>query len=122
MQFEEYALRLNVGDYASRSKAKAKSQRRDSASSSTRTIRIGERTWTDVEPRDYPISDYEVSKKLIRPSVMEVYPAKVMEQLNSGESKTIFRNISCIVIIDLTKSGRKAWREEEETRKIPVLY
>ena len=40
-----------------------------------------------------------------------------MEQLNSGESKTIFRNISCIVIIGLTKSGRKAWREEEETRK-----
>ena len=66
VQFEEYALRLNAGDFASRSKAKAKPQRRDSASSSTRTIRIGERTWTDVEPGDYPISDYEVSKKLIR--------------------------------------------------------
>ena len=41
MQFEEYALRLNAGDFASRSKAKAKPQRRDSASSSTRTIPIG---------------------------------------------------------------------------------
>ena len=40
-----------------------------------------------------------------------------MEQLNSGESKTIFRNMSCIVIIGLTKSGRAAWQEEEETRK-----
>ena len=40
-----------------------------------------------------------------------------MERLNSGESKTIFRNISCIVIIGLTTSGRKAWQEEEETRK-----
>ena len=40
-----------------------------------------------------------------------------MKRLNSGESKTIFRNISCIVIIDLTKSGRKAWQEEEERRK-----
>ena len=41
-----------------------------------------------------------------------------MERLNSGESKTIFRNISCIVITGLTKSGRKAWQEEEEeTRK-----
>ena len=40
-----------------------------------------------------------------------------MERLNSGESKNIFRNISCIVIIGLTKSGRKAWQEEEETRK-----
>ena len=48
---------------------------------------------------------------------MEVYTEKTMERLNSGESKTIFRNISCIVIIGLTKCGRKAWQEEEETRK-----
>ena len=40
-----------------------------------------------------------------------------MERLNSGELKTIFRNISCIVIIGLTISGRAAWQEEEETRK-----
>ena len=65
MQFEEDALRLNAGDFASRSKAKAKPQRRDSASSSTRTIPIRERIWTDVEPGEYPISDYDVSKKLI---------------------------------------------------------
>ena len=65
MQFEEYALRLNASDFASRSKAKAKPQRRESASSSTRTILIGERIWTDVEPGEYSLSDYEVSKKLI---------------------------------------------------------
>ena len=65
VQFEEYALRLNASDFASRSKAKTKPQRRYSASSSTRTIPIGERTWTDVEPREYSISDHEVSKKLI---------------------------------------------------------
>ena len=65
-QLEEYALRLNASDFASRSKAKAKPQRRESAGSSTRTIPIGERTWTDVEPGEYSISDYEVSKKLIR--------------------------------------------------------
>ena len=54
--------------------------------------------------------------------VMEVYPEKVMERLNSGESKTIFRNISCIVIIGLKKSGRKAWQEEEEeTRKDTII-
>ena len=50
MQFEEYALRLHAGDFASLSKAKAKPQKRDSVGSSTRTIPIGERTWTDVEP------------------------------------------------------------------------
>ena len=33
---------------------------------------------------------------------------KMMEQFNSGELKKIFRNISCIVIIGLTTSGRKA--------------
>ena len=40
-----------------------------------------------------------------------------MEQLNSGELKTIFKNISCIVIIGLTTGGRKAWQEKEEARK-----
>ena len=65
MQFEDYALRLNASDFASRSKAKAKPQRRDPASSSTRIIPIGERTWTDIEPQDYSPTDYSVSKKLI---------------------------------------------------------
>ena len=49
--------------------------------------------------------------------VMAVYPEKTMERLSSGESKTIFRNTFCIVIIGLTTIGRKAWQEEEETRK-----
>ena len=65
MQFEEYALRSNASDFASRSKAKAKPQRRDSASSSTRTIPIGKRIWTDVEPGKYSLHDCPVSKKLI---------------------------------------------------------
>ena len=64
VQFEEYALRLNASDFASRSKAKAKPQKRDSASSSTRTFPIGERTWTDVEPGKYSLSDSSVLKKL----------------------------------------------------------
>ena len=62
VQFEEYALKLNASDFACRSKAKAKPQRREPAGSSTRTIPIEERTWTDVEPGEYSISDYEVSK------------------------------------------------------------
>ena len=65
IQFEEYALELNAGDFASRSKAKAKPQKRDFASSSTRTIPIRERSWTDVEPGKQSISDYSVSMKLI---------------------------------------------------------
>ena len=65
VQFEEYALKLNAGDFVCRSKAKAEPQGRESASSSTRTVPVGERIWTDVEPGEYSISDYEVSKKFI---------------------------------------------------------
>ena len=45
---------------------------------------------------------------------MEVYLETKMVRLNSGEEKTIFRLISCIVIIGLIISGRAAWQEEEE--------
>ena len=61
VQFEEYALKLNASDFACRSRAKAKPQRREPrrepAGSSTRTIPIGERIWTDVEPGKYYFSD-----------------------------------------------------------------
>ena len=56
---------MNAGDFASRSEAKAKPQKRDFASSPRRTIPIRERTWTDVEPGKQSPSDYPVSKKLI---------------------------------------------------------
>ena len=64
VQLEEYALKLDAKDFACRSKAKAKPQRRQTAGSSTTTIPIGETIWTDVEPGEYSISDYEVSKKV----------------------------------------------------------
>ena len=63
MQFEDYVLRLNASDFASRSKAKVKPQRRTSASSSTKTLHIGERTWTDIERQEYSPTDYPVSKQ-----------------------------------------------------------
>ena len=34
-------------------------------SSSTKTVPIGERTWTDIEPQDYSSIDYPMSKQLI---------------------------------------------------------
>ena len=49
MKFEEFALKTNVLAFASRSKAKARPRRRTSACSSTRTIPICERSWTDIE-------------------------------------------------------------------------
>ena len=64
MQFEEFALKTNVLAFASRSKAKAKPRRRSSACSSTRTVPICERSWTDIEPGTRSNIDYPVSKRL----------------------------------------------------------
>ena len=49
--------------------------------------------------------------------IMEAYLETMMERLNCGEQKIIFKIILCFVIIGLTTNGRKAWQEEEETRK-----
>ena len=64
MKSEEFALKTNVLAFASRSKAKAKPRRRTSACSSTRTVRICERSWTDVEPGTYSDIAFPVSKRL----------------------------------------------------------
>ena len=60
VQLEGYALKLDAKDFACRSKAKAKPQRRERAGSSPRTVPIGKGTWTDVEPWKYssPIMMY----------------------------------------------------------------
>ena len=65
VQFEEHALKLDAKDFACRSNAKAKPQRREPAGSSPRIVSIGKRTWTDIEPGKYSFSDYEVSKKVM---------------------------------------------------------
>ena len=63
-QFDNFALKSNARAFASRSKAKAESQRRTLASPSTRTLPICERSWTDVEPGTYSHIDFPVSKRL----------------------------------------------------------
>ena len=65
VQLEEYALKLGAKDCACRSKAKAKPQRQEPVGPSSRTTLIGSRTWTDVEPGENSLSDYDTSKKLI---------------------------------------------------------
>ena len=117
MQFEEYALKLNAGDFASRSKAKAKPQRRDSASSSTRTVPIGKRTWTDVEPGKYSLNNYPVSKKLIYLLRRGSLPRDSDGAIEFSRIKDNLQDHFVFVIIGLTKSGRAPWQEEEDTRK-----
>ena len=64
VQLEEYALKLSAKDFACRSKAKAKPQRREPAGSSPRIVPIERRNWIDIEPGKYSFSDYEVWKKV----------------------------------------------------------
>ena len=64
MQFKDFALKTNVLAFASRSKDKAKPRRRTPVCSSTSTVPIGEKTWTDIEPENYSSIAYPVSKQL----------------------------------------------------------
>ena len=59
-----FALTTEVFAFASRSKAKAKPRRPTSACSSTSTVPICERIWTDVEPGTQSILAYPVAKRL----------------------------------------------------------
>ena len=52
VQFEEYALKSNARAFTRQSRVKTKPQRRISAWSSTRTVLISERYWTDNEVQD----------------------------------------------------------------------
>ena len=85
MQFEDFALKTKVLAFASRSKAKAKPQRRTPANSCTRTVPIGERKWTDIEPEDYSPSLSQWQNNSVLFFVMVVYLEKTMERLKSGD-------------------------------------
>ena len=61
---EEEALQLKVKDFACRSKAKAKPHRRELVDYSPSIIPMNERNWIDIEPGNYSLSAYEVSKKV----------------------------------------------------------
>ena len=63
-QTEVFALKTEVFAFASRSKAKAKPRRPASACSSTRTVPICERSWTDIEPGTQSNQAYPVAKRL----------------------------------------------------------
>ena len=59
---EEFALKTEVFAFASRPKAKARPRRPTSACSSTRTVPICERRWTDIEPGTQSNFAYPVAK------------------------------------------------------------
>ena len=59
-QPEEQALQLNAKDFACRTKAKAKPQRRELANYSPSIILMNARNWIDIEPGNHSLSAYEV--------------------------------------------------------------
>ena len=61
---EEQASQQKVKDFAARSKAKAKPQRRELVDSPS-IIPMNERKWIDIEPGNSSFSAYEISKKVI---------------------------------------------------------
>ena len=62
---EEQASQLKVKDFAARSKAKAKPQRREPVDYSPSVIPMNERKWIDIEPGNSSLSAYEISKEVI---------------------------------------------------------
>ena len=114
-------VKLNARACASRSKAKAKPQRRISASSSTKTIPIEERTWTDIEPQDYSPTDYSVSKKLINLLRHGSLPREDDGAIEFWRKNIIFRNILCILEVGRMKIGRASWQKEEETKYFSIV-
>ena len=118
VQLEEYALKLDAKDFACRSKAKAKPQRREPAGSSPRIVPIGKRTWTDIGPGKYCFSDYEVSKKVMyllrhsqsvhREEDGAVHFWRIKENLQNQFPHSPHWSDS---------SGKYAWQEEEEIRE-----
>ena len=61
---EEQASQLRMKDFAARSKAKSKPQRREPVDLPS-IIPMNERKWIDIEPEESSLSAYEISKKVI---------------------------------------------------------
>ena len=117
MQFEDFALKTNVLAFASRSKAKAKPRRRTSACSSTRTVPIGERSWTDIEPETYSSIAYPVSKQLSTLLRHGHLPREEDGAIEFWRLKDYLRNEFEHSQHWSDEMGRVQWQEAEETRK-----
>ena len=118
-KLEEYALKLDAIDFASRSKAKAKPQRREPAGPSSRIVPMERRNWIDIEPGKHSLSEYEVSKKVIH---LLRHSQKVHREEDGAvhfleKKKKIFRIHSHRLFIGLTIDGKYSWQQEEEARK-----
>ena len=116
MQFDIFALKTNALAFASRSKTKAKSQRCTPVSSSTRTLPIGERKWTDLEPEDYSPIVSPMSKQLST-LLRGHLPREDDGAIQFWRIKMIFGTSLSTLNTGLIISGRVQWQKAEERRK-----
>ena len=108
--------KTNVLAFASRSKAKAK-PRLTSACSSTRTVPIRERMWTDIEPWTQSNLPYPVAERL---NTLLRHGQLLREEDGTIEFwrlKIIFGRNLRTLSIGLMMCGRARWQEAEATRK-----
>ena len=123
VQFEEYASKLDASDFACRSKAKAKPQRRESASTSTRTFPMKEknldrcctrrlfnlRLWSVEEINSSSSSWTSTSRKWWSDWILE----------NQTQSSRTFLVLSSLVWRHVEEKHGKRRRKQEQ---IPVWY
>ena len=114
---EEQASQLKVKDFAARSKAKAKPQRREPVDYSPSIIPMNERKWIDIEPGNSSLSAYEISKKVIH----LLRHSQIVQREEDGAVQC-WRIKNCLQVnfhkflIGLTIVGKHAWQQEEEQK------
>ena len=112
---EEQASQLKMKDFAARSKAEAKPQRREPVDLPS-IIPMNERKWIDIEPGESSLSAYEVSKKsnqssstLSNSTTRRRRSSSILEDQESS-SESISTNIGRMSV------GKHAWQQEEEQK------
>ena len=98
-------------------KAKAKPRRRTSACSSTWTVPIGERSWTDIEPETYSSIAHPVSKQLNTLLRHGHLPREGNGAIEFWRLKDDLQNKYENFNIGLMMYGRASWQKTEATRK-----
>ena len=114
---EEQTSQSSVKNFAARSKAKAKPQKREPVELPS-TIPISERKWIDIEAAE---SSFCVERSRRKSSIffdtVKRYNEKTTEQFNSGESREFFKINFHKSIIGRMIVGKHAWQQEEDQKE-----
>ena len=110
---EEQASQLKVKDFAVRSKAKEKPQRRELVDYSPSIIPMNERKWIDIEPGNHSLSAYEISKKVI-------HLLRHSQQVHREEDGAVqfwrIKNYLQSQFSQVLYWSNDAWQQEEEQK------